>query len=325
MSSQSKIVTVTLNPSLDETITINHLNLGYHNRSADTIQLDASGRGVNVSSALSHMGINTHAIILLGNDAIGHAYKGLINEQPFKSTIIRHEKHTRSDTILYDQSDDVETHIIDDSTGVDEASIEELIKTLREMVKPDDYVVLAGTLPREVPIDTYGKIAESIQDIGAKIILMAGSDPITPALKFKPEMVVLTRLETESYFNYPVRNVSDMLVCGNKLMEKGTEKVLVIADDFTSAVFTNDQKINLRIQTDNSGTDSGVIDAMIAGYLCGLQHGKTTAEALQLGAASLIYTSNEVGNKFGNLSRLQELTQYVIVEDVNTDMSVADV
>ena len=57
------IVTVTLNPSIDRTIAVDSLVRGGVNR-AELIQVDAGGKGVNVSRALAKYGAETHAIFV---------------------------------------------------------------------------------------------------------------------------------------------------------------------------------------------------------------------------------------------------------------------
>ncbi len=72
---QKKVITVTLNPSLDRTVTTHFLALGYHNRTTATTRLDPAGRGVSVSRALHALGVETHAVVVLGHDANGRAYE----------------------------------------------------------------------------------------------------------------------------------------------------------------------------------------------------------------------------------------------------------
>lgn len=311
---ESNIMTVTLNPSLDETITVSHLNLGYHNLAADAIRLDASGRGVNVSHALYQLGIHAPALVLLGGDAMGHAYKGLLAEQAFKSTIVRHQGHTRSDTIIYDQGEDKETHIIDEGTGATQADIEQVIVQLQSQVKSDDTVVLAGKLPTGLSETTYERVINVIAQIGAKAIVMVGHESLDTILKSEVELIALTRLEMESYFNFPVRTFTDMVACAEKLIDKGTNQVIVTHENFEGAILvTPNQKLMVQLDTDNRGTDSGVSDSIVAGYLVGIHQGKNPAEAFRLGATAMKYASSQLGNKFGTLAELYAMRNQIDV------------
>jgi len=321
--SESRIITVTLNPSLDETITVSHLNLGYHNVTADTMRLDASGRGVNVSQALQLLDIKNHAMVLLGNDAIGHAYKGLLTELKFDSTIVRHEGHTRSDTIIFDQSEDNETHIIDEGVGVSDDAVEKVIDKLKDMITENDTVILAGNLPRNLRNDTYARIARVMDEVNARVVVMTGHEALEVTLKSSPELVAVTRLEMEAYFNYPVRTFSDMVNGCQKLVEQGAQAVVTITDSFDGAVFaTADAQLMAQMNTEKSGTDSGVADSMVAGYLAGIQQGKSQQDAFQLGAAAVIFAAEEIGNNFGTMEELQVLIDRIVVSEFDASLDV---
>ena len=48
-----KVITVTLNPSLDRTLVTNFLHIGYQNHTPESTHLDAAGAGLNISQALN--------------------------------------------------------------------------------------------------------------------------------------------------------------------------------------------------------------------------------------------------------------------------------
>jgi fructose-1-phosphate kinase PfkB-like protein len=102
---------VTLNPSLDRTLVTHHLAIGYHNLTQETTRLDPAGRGLGISRTLSKLGIPTQAIVLMGNDATGKAYRALISEEDFDVTVIVVSGRTRSKTIIWDTGKNNETQI----------------------------------------------------------------------------------------------------------------------------------------------------------------------------------------------------------------------
>ncbi|MAS34066.1 MAG: hypothetical protein CL610_08665 [Anaerolineaceae bacterium] len=321
-----KIVTVTLHPSLDKTLIVHHLNIGYHNRVADTTHLDASGRGMNVSRAAARLGVPTHAVVLLGGDAVGHAYRGLMGEESFPATIIGQDGQTRSDTIIVHRGSEGETHIIDEGAGGTPEDIERVAAKLKEIILPDDMVVLAGLLPRDASPDAFMLLENVAHEAGAHVTLMTASEALSRALKATPELVVLTRLEAESLFNYPVRTDADMISGGHKLREQGTGRVIIVADDFSSAVLIDEGETWLaEIDETGPGTDSGVVDALLAGYLAGLMQGHAPEVAFRLGAAAMNFADSQIGNEFGTLEQLHQYERRVHVRNLeahNSDPSL---
>ncbi len=315
-----KIVTVTLNPSLDKTLITHYLNIGYHNRVADTTHLDASGRGVNVSRALSKLEVATEAIVLLGSDAIGHAYRGLLAEETFRTAFIVQEGPTRSDTIIVDRGNGTETHIIDDGSGGTGEDIQRVIGQLERLVDPGDMAVFSGALPREAASESYLRLAQAAQAAGAQIVFMTGGEALSVGLKVQPELVALTRLEAESLFNYPVRTDADMISGGRKLRDQGAREAMIVADDYSRAVLITDDGVRLaEISETGPGTDSGVVDALLAGYLAGLMRGLPVEGAFELAAAAMNFTDSQIGNEFGTYEQVRQLSHRVQVSYVPVD------
>lgn len=314
-----KVVTVTLNPSLDKTLITNHLNIGYHNRVADTTHLDAGGRGVNVSRALDRLNMSTHALVLLGADAIGHAYRGLLSEERFPAAVLTRPGPTRSDTIILDRGENLETHIIDEGAAGTPEVMQKVTERLLEVVRPGDKVVLAGLLPRDAAPDTYLQLAQAVQQAEAYVTVMTRGEALVQVLKAKPDLVVLTRLDAETLFNYPVRTDADMISGGHKLREMGVAEALTVAEDYTNAVLVaGDETWITELQEAGPGTGTGAVDAMLAGYLAGLLQGLPIAEAFGLGAASMNYAASHIGNVFGTLDEVRPYLHRVTVKAVES-------
>ena len=57
----NRIYTVTLNPSLDYTVSVDNFRLGYTNRTESEI-LTVGGKGINVSTVLKNLGLESTAL-----------------------------------------------------------------------------------------------------------------------------------------------------------------------------------------------------------------------------------------------------------------------
>jgi len=319
----NKIVTVTLNPSLDETIITQHLNIGYYNHVAASKHLDASGRGVNVSRAVDRLEAPTHAIIVLGNDAVGSAYKGLISQETFPTKIIRYTGETRSDTIIVDTGGKTETHIVDEDTVGPRDDVQTLIEALKQVIEADDMVVLAGVPPRDTPSTVYAQLIDTAHEIGASAAVMTGGEPLKQALRSAPESVVLMQREVESLFNYPVRTIQDMKSSGKKLQEFGCKQVIIVMNEYEEILLVDEETTWLADIADLqfTGTDSGVVDAMLAGYLVERRKGKSLEDSLTFGAAALAYAAQQIGNKFAAAHQLADFMENISVQNLEVDQA----
>lgn len=323
--SHPKIITITLNPSLDRTLTTHYLAQGYHNRLADSTRLDPAGAGVSISRALHRLAAPTHAVILLGNDPVGKAYEALIQEEAFAITVLKAKGNTRSDTIILDTGNENETHLVEDCTTLNEETLRRIQSTLEKLVQSGDFVVLAGSLPQDSPHTTYSDLMETAQTAGAQKVVAVGAPELSEALQAKPDLVALTQLQAEVYFNFPVRGIEDVAFCARRLRTGGAEQVLVEMKETGDAFLTApDGEWILDLPDFESGTSSGVWEALLAGYVAGRLEKQAHPNALQLGAAAAIYTAEQVGSEFGSMKDLHSYMKAAQVISVDTAETVGN-
>ncbi len=303
-----RIITITLNPSLDRSIVTHYLSTGYHNQTEEATRLDPSGAGLDISRALSKLSCDTKAIILLGNDATATAYKALVADEHFEITTITKPGPTRSNTIILDTWTHEETQITEPSANFQPSDLELVSKEIERSVEKGDFVVLAGLLPFGAPPDTYASLMRIARDNSASVAVIASGQVLTNALKEKPDLIVMTRLELEGYFNFPVREMDDIIACARKLQEKGAGKVLVEMRSKSNAILVSmDGVYDVSFHEADEGTSSGVWEALIAGYLAGRASQQPLETALALGAAAANFTASQVGHEFGSLREVRDL------------------
>lgn len=311
----SKIITVTLNPSLDRTMVVHYLNSGYSNRTTEHTRLDPAGRGVNVSRALSRLGVPTNAVILLGDDAVSLSYRALVEAENLPFTPIVRTGRTRSNVIIVDTGNKNETHLIEESTVGDEDDVVAILDTLQTLTEPGDFVIFAGDLTIDGARDTYARLLTRVRDLGAHATMYTSVEPLKLALSAKPDRIITRQRELEALMNYPVRTMADCIHASRSLIERGAQEVLVMTlrDPLESEALLVDASsvIHLTAPKGEQGTTSGVEDALVAGFLSGIHHGRTREDALHLALAAAGYTAERVGNHFGTLAEIEALLETV--------------
>lgn len=316
-TTQPKVITVTLNPSLDRTLVTHFLALGYHNQTTEAARLDPAGRSIGVSRALHALGAPTHAIVLIGEDATGRAYQALLAEEQFPITVLRRAGQTSSRTIIKDTGHVHETEIWEASINVAQSDLQAVADALSALVRAGDHVVFAGSLPGGVPDDTYVWLTDVAQEAGARVALNAGGGrALRESLRAQPDLVFLTRNEAEALFNIPVRAEEDILYCARKLREEGAGAVLIARMQGNTALFDSEQGDWTVSWPEGVGTHSGQNAAMIAGFLAGRLRSEDVDQALALGAAATAYTLTQVGHEFGSLKDVQDQVEQVDVTPV---------
>ena len=312
----SRVISVTLNPSLDRTLFTHYLNPGYHNRTTEATRLDPGGHGVSVSRALSRLQHPTEAIILLGDDATARAYRSLVEDETFPIRIIQQNGHTRSNTIIVDTGNKIVTNIVEESTVGSAAVIETILGLLRDVCADGDTVVCSGALPANAPLNTYGRFTQVAHEAGAQVVLAVGSDVLREALQYGPDLIVLRQIDVEGLFNFPVRVSDDAVYCANKLRDEGVDRVIV-TDVGSSTVLVTGQGgwVATASGVETSTYSGGFNEALIAGWLTRQSH--PLDEALAFAVAAATYTSARVGTEFGSATEITGLMDRIAVEAVH--------
>ena len=317
--SESTVITISLNPSLDRTLVVHYLNVGYHNRTRETTRLNPAGKGVNIARALHQLQRPTRAIVLLGDDATSKAFKSIIADEGFGTTAITVTGNTRSNIFILDDANHTETAIIEDGPTVTQADLDLVIGTMQQQIKSDDFVVLAGSLPQGAPVDTFAQLCQAAHDIGAEVAIVTSGDPLAAALTAEPMLVALSQNETESLFNFPVRVKADVLTCAHQLREQGVRQVLIETRS-TNHILLVAEEGSWEADLPESiaeGSSPGIWSALRAGFLAGWSQKRPLPESLELGIAAAAYAAEQVGTEFGTIDELKPYREGIVITPVD--------
>src|SRR4051812_17555108 len=97
-----KIVTLTLNPAIDKSTTVNAIVPDRKLRCSEPI-FEPGGGGVNVSRAIKKLGGVSTAIYLAGGYS-GKHFRHLLNLEGIESCVVEFEGQTRENLIVVDES-----------------------------------------------------------------------------------------------------------------------------------------------------------------------------------------------------------------------------
>lgn len=312
---EPNVITVTLSPSLDRTLITHYLAVGYHNRTEESTRLDPAGQGVDIARALHSLVRRAHALVLIGDDPTGRSYQALLAAERFEHTVIRVHGRTPSNTIILDTGNRHETQILEEREEISRDDLVEVAHRLKQLVQPGDLVVFAGPLPPGVSDDTYAWLVDLAQEAGAKVGLVTSGEALREALPAGPELVAVSRLQMEAFFNYPVRTRAAVLESARSLVEMGARMVLVEIRRDGEAFLVNEEgcwHANL-VLDEETGTTSGVWDAFVGGFLAGRMSEMSPPEALELAAATGTYAGAHIGHEFGSYQEVREVLEQVQV------------
>ncbi len=324
--SEPKVITVTLNPALLQTLVIPFLAVGYQNRVTEPVRLDPAGRGINISRALHNLEVETKAVVLLGTDTTGQAYTSLLAQETVDVIVINTNGRTHSEIVISDRANSTETQLIEESAEVSGEDVIAVGQLLQQMVNPEDVVVFAGALPNGVANDSYAYLTDFVQEVGATVVVSTDRDALEETLKSKPDLIALNQIEAEAMFNYPVRTYEDLIGGARRLHQRANTQVLVgIKDKGNAVMIADEEEWFVEFVSDEQGTRSGIWDAMMAGFLARRRQNRSIAESLELAAAAASYTAAHLGNEFGRLQSIEAYCKDVKISMLGPDTSVGQI
>lgn len=296
------VYTVTFNPALDYTVNTNTVTPDIINR-ASSADIHYGGKGINVSAVLTMLGIPNKALGFVGGFT-GRELETLLNADNISCDFIRLEKGlTRINVKI---KSDREIEINAPGPEISDDDINKLMAKLGKM-NSGDYLVLAGSVPKNLPADIYDRILSKLEGKDINIVVDATGTLLTETLKYKPFLIKPNRTELGEIFGVEIKSGTDVENYASELQRMGARNVLVSLSKNGALLLDKSGKIH-RIGgikgTRVNGVGCG--DSMVAGFIAGYTNTGDFDYALKLGNACGAATAFSEA-----LATKEELTKYL--------------
>jgi len=282
------IYTVTFNPAIDYIAEVNNLNMNEINR-AISEKILAGGKGINVSIVLNNLGIENIALGFIAGFT-GNEIKRRIEEFGIKTDFVYiPEKFSRINVKLQSTVDGKvveETAINGEGPKILEQEVMEFMQKI-ENIQKDDFIVLAGSVSRNMQDDIYEKICVKVKEKGARIVADATGKLLVNVLKHKPFLIKPNKKELEEIFEKELNTNEEIVLYAKKLQEMGAENVLISMDKDGAILITKDKKLLYSEAPKGKVVNSvGSGDSMVAGFITGYITYQDYEKALKMGIAA---------------------------------------
>lgn len=276
------IYTVTFNPSLDYIVSVNDFKLGLTNRT-DSELLLPGGKGINVSTVLQNLGIVNTA---LGFTAgfVGDEIRRRVEELGVKSEFISLREGISRINLKLKSIDG--TEINGQGPKIPNEAVEILMSQL-ERLKPDDTLILAGSIPSSMPDDIYQKIMERLKNRGVRIVVDATKDLLLNVLEHHPFLIKPNNHELGEIFDVTISERSEVAPYARMMQEKGAVNVLVSMAGKGAVLLAEDGSVYEAEAPEGilkNGVGAG--DSMVAGFIAGYGESKDYEHAFRMGLAA---------------------------------------
>lgn len=274
------IYTVTLNPSLDYLLTLDALSLGALNRSTSDHFL-AGGKGINVSQVLTTLGVPSHVLGFTGGFT-GQEVERLLQNAGISTDFIHVSGETRVNVKVRAQE---ETEINAAGPDIDSLQFEKLKAQVRNLAK-HDVLVLSGSIPSSLPINTYEQFAKLCSESDIRFVVDAEGASLLKTLPFHPFLIKPNHHELGEMVGAEINSPQDAVKHAKTLVALGAQQVIVSLAG-KGAVYVSAS--HSFIANAPKGTVKGSVgagDSLVAGFLAALEQDKSIEQAFKTGIAS---------------------------------------
>lgn len=279
------IVTVTLNPSIDRTIAVDSLVRGGVNR-AELIQVDAGGKGVNVSRALAKYGAETHAIFV-GAQLGAQWFEDVLHNLGVPHSVVMTSGVTRSNITLVERDGTV-TKINEPGLTLTASVISEVQNAMAALDLSGAWVVFAGRLNPGASDSTYLELARFAKSRGACVAVDVSGKPLEVALSGGVvDLIKPNQHELAELVGRPLDSVGAVVEAARQVIARGVGTVVCSLGRDGALYITADEAVHVEPAKYVQGTPVGAGDILLATFIGGGATADALVGAVQWSAASV--------------------------------------
>jgi 1-phosphofructokinase family hexose kinase len=290
------IVTVTLNAAIDRTLTVPNFQRGQRHRASLGLT-QAGGKGINVARALKRLGAPVVATGLQGGRTGTRIVEELTGEA-ILNDFVRIGGESRTSTAVVDPTGGAYTEINEWGPSVTPDELDILLEKLHYLAQGADYVVFAGSLPRDVPEDFYAEAIRDLSRRGIRTVLDSEGEPLRLAVQSEPYLVSPNQGEAEALVGQEFHDDEDFQLALERIEDLGGRNALITLETGCVALLREDRRRRrFRVTAPRIDPVStvGAGDVLLAAFLAASSAGRSTEDALRGAVAAGAASTLEIG------------------------------
>ncbi|GAB3427069.1 1-phosphofructokinase family hexose kinase [Flindersiella endophytica] len=268
------IVTVTPNPAIDRTLEFVRLRTGEVNR-AVAVHVEPSGKGINVSRALTVNGIDTVAVLPVGG-AEGAQLAGLLDAEGVAHVAVPIEQPIRVNISLLDLgragASATVTKANEPGPKLSEREATALVEAVEQQLTAGQWVVGSGALPRGVGADFYARLGERVVAAGGRFALDSSGSALAEGLAARPALVKPNIAELAELAGRPLPTLRAVVKAAEAVHSRTGGAVLVTLGPEGAVLVDGEPPLHAEVRSDTRLAVSSAVgagDNLLAGFLAG--------------------------------------------------------
>ena len=316
------ILTVTLNPLLENRLYFDSVQIGSSNRSTKKI-FAAGGKGINVSRQLNVLKMKNVAITYLGGNN-GKVLRKIMSKENINFTAVSTKSETRSATLVITIAEEMLTTFFDPNGKITKLEADEFRSKLKKMIPNCSIVVFSGSSPSTETdkIFAYGiKLANDLDKIS---VLDTCGRNLLYAIDASPTILHNNIAEIESSFSVDLTTEKSKIKFLNDLYQKGIK--LAFLTDGPNSVYASKYDFHYKVKQPvvNEVDPTGSGDAFVAGIIYGIERGLVFDQFVKLGSALGAVNASKWGVCNASIEEVDKLIKQISITPIGKKMKLID-
>lgn len=302
------IVTLTINPAIDRTISVDRLafeDRAYINSSRES----AGGRGINASGVIHTFGGETTAVLISGG-VTGKRLEALLEARGLRAVAIPVKNPIRTNLTITDKHG-LTVNLNEPGPPLTKSEVARVEQAVAEATDNAAWLMICGSTPPGVPSTFYAGLIAMARKKKVKTLLHATGDALRLGIEERPTVVTPNNPEAERLLGRTLLTRTHYLEAAERIRSMGPESVVLSLGSRGAVGAFGDGLMEALPPRIDAVTPIGAGDALAAAYTWAIERKRTPAEALRWGVAAGTASARLPGMTFANLEQTQDMFKQV--------------
>lgn len=290
---KQKIITLTLNPSLDQIFIINNLKINDVNSCSSFYQI-AAGKGINVSKYLKTIGVdsNIFGFLCLNAETI---FQNQLKLLDINTHFLSIEGELRINTTIIDEINKTSTHLKSKGFKLKNHQLQLMLTNLENHLSPFDFLLICGSYPEDFDFSLFNSYLENMHSKNIRIYIDNDGQNLRKIKNICNYFIKPNLKEFEDYLNLKISSVSELILYLKKNDSFKKYPILITLGEEGIIYFGDEGLIQCKLTPVKIVSTIGCGDAVLAGFIYGKIKNESIENCLKFAVA---FAVDKIGNEF---------------------------
>lgn len=302
------ILTLTLNPAIDRTVTADRLV--FEDRAYILSRGEsAGGRGLNASAVLHSFGVPTLAILTAGGETRG-VLEADLAQMGLPYELVPIAASVRTNLIITDRRG-LTVKLNEPGPAMTAEEIGRVEEAVCRRLPQASWLMLCGSLPPGVPPETYSRLIRAAKRAGVRTLLDTDGEVLQNCLLEGPTAVTPNRQEASALLNKTLITGQHFRTAAQRILAMGAESVILSLGSRGAIGARGSELVEAIAPRVDSVCPIGAGDALNAAFVWAMTRKDDFAEAVRWGVAAGTASARLPGMQFAGLDQTREIYERV--------------